>query len=52
VRRVPDDEPRLVKRIEWLACEYGGADHEEQPPGLAGLDAARWCDPWPIGTLS
>ena len=23
VRRVPDDEPRLVKRIEWLACEYG-----------------------------
>ena len=23
VRRVPADEPRLVKRIEWLACEYG-----------------------------
>ena len=22
-RRVPDDEPRLVKRIVWLACEYG-----------------------------
>jgi len=20
---VPDDEPRLVKRIVWLACEYG-----------------------------
>jgi transposase InsO family protein len=23
IRRVPDDEPRLVKRIVWLACEYG-----------------------------
>jgi transposase InsO family protein len=22
-RRVPDDEPLLVKRIVWLACEYG-----------------------------
>jgi transposase InsO family protein len=22
-RRVPDDEPRLVKRIVWLACAYG-----------------------------
>ena len=22
-RRVPTDEPRLVKRIEWLPCEYG-----------------------------
>jgi hypothetical protein len=23
VRRIPDDEPRLVTRIVWLACEYG-----------------------------
>ena len=23
MRRVPDDEPRLVKRIVWLACENG-----------------------------
>ena len=22
-RHVPDDEPRLVKQIVWLACEYG-----------------------------
>ena len=22
-RHVPDDEPRLVTRIVWLACEYG-----------------------------
>ena len=22
-RHVPDDEPRLVKRIAWLACAYG-----------------------------
>jgi len=23
VRRIPADEPRLVKPIKWLACEYG-----------------------------
>jgi len=23
VRRIPDDQPRLVTRIVWLACEYG-----------------------------
>jgi len=23
VRRIPNDEPRLVKQIEWLTCEYG-----------------------------
>ncbi len=22
-RHVPDDEPRLVKRIVWLACAHG-----------------------------
>jgi hypothetical protein len=40
-RHVPDDEPRLVTRIVWLACEYGRY-------GYRRITALLHCDGWRV----